>query len=450
MSDTDLSSAATDDGGTTQPAVIEPVTCVACGCLCDDLVVTREEDKLVRLGNGCPLSESWFLADRAQEANHPVAVLDGRSATVSEAVARAAELLASASAPAIVGLTGSTNQTVAAAVRLADLIGALVDPANGPGALAQSLAQARTGRISATLGEVKNRSDVVVFWGADPVRSHPRHWERYSVMPAGRFVPKGRTGRTVIVVDDNRTATAELADHFVEISRAHEFEVLWTLRALIKGLELDARRVLNASGIELQVLQGLAAVLRGARHGALFHTLRSEGRTLTESAAVIEAINGLVRELNSHTRFVILGMGEPGNAPGAGAVLTWQTGFPAAVDLAAGYPVSLPGVSTAVDRLKRCEADVVVVVGASGMVPSDPGSGHCPRIIIAPPGPSNPGLAAGDIRCHAATPGLDELGTVVRTDGVALPLRPVREARFPTERQWLEAIILQLRSLESI
>jgi formylmethanofuran dehydrogenase subunit B len=267
-------------------------------------------------------------------------------------------------------------------------------------------------------------------------------------MPAGRFVPKGRTGRTVVVVDDNRTATAELADHFVEISRAREFELLWTLRALIKGIELDTRRVLNATGVELKVLQGLAAVLRGALHGALFHTLRSEGQTLTESAAVNEAMNGLVRELNSHTRFVILGMGEPGNATGAGAVLTWQTGFPAAVDLAAGYPVSLPGVSTAVDRLKRGEADAVLVVGAPGIVPSNPGSSPRPQIIIAPPGPSNPGLAAGDIRCHAAIPGLDESGTVVRMDGVVLPLRPVREARFPTEREWLEGIeqrILALR-----
>ena len=93
------------------------------------------------------------------------------------------------------------------------------------------LAFQRVGRVSATLGEVKNRADVVVFWGADPVVSHPRHWQRYSVEPRGRFIPQGRAGRTVIVVDQQRTATAEEADLFVEIDASRQFEVLWVLRA---------------------------------------------------------------------------------------------------------------------------------------------------------------------------------------------------------------------------
>jgi len=133
------------------------------------------------------------------------------------------------------------------------------------------LAFQRVGRVSATLGEVKNRADVVVFWGADPVVSHPRHWQRYSVEPQGRFIPDGRAGRTVIVVDQERTATAEQANLFLEIEPSRQFEVLWVLRALVRGVALDAIRVREIAGADLPRLQELRERLMAARYGAFFH-----------------------------------------------------------------------------------------------------------------------------------------------------------------------------------
>ena len=70
--------------------------------------------------------------------------------------------------------------------------------------------------MSCTLGEVKNRADLVVYWGSDPVESHPRHLERFVLAP-GKFVPQGRRGRTLVVADVKRTATAELADFFLNL-----------------------------------------------------------------------------------------------------------------------------------------------------------------------------------------------------------------------------------------
>jgi len=98
---------------------------------------------------------------------------------------------------------------------------------------------------------------VVVFWGADPIVTHPRHWERYSVDPTGRFVPRGRADRTVIVVDSERTASAERADLFVRVAPEDRFETLWALRGLIRGIEHDPVHV------DLAMLRDLAARLKG-------------------------------------------------------------------------------------------------------------------------------------------------------------------------------------------
>ena len=60
--------------------------------------------------------------------------------------------------------------------------------------------------------------------------------------------------------------------------------------------------------------------------------------------------------MNAHARFVCVPLGGPGNATGADNVLTWQTGYPFAVNLARGYPRFGPGEYTAMDVLGRGEA----------------------------------------------------------------------------------------------
>ena len=276
--------------------------------------------------------------------------------------------------------------------------------------------------------------------------SHPRHWERYSVEPRGRFIPEGRAGRTLIVVDQERTATAEQADLFVEIDASRQFEVLWVLRALVRGVALDANRVRESAGVDLPRLHELGERLMAARYGAFFHGPLITQGTMPEASATLEAAYGLVRDLNRQARFVILGMGEPGNSQGAEAVLTWQTGFPTSVDLSAGYPRSLPGVTS-------CQPTARLRRGGPGADCGD----HCrmeqlneksreqlekiPAVVIAPLDDANPWPTEPRMRCFAATPGLDDSGTVMRVDGVSLPLRPVRTSLYMTERQWLEAIL---------
>jgi formylmethanofuran dehydrogenase subunit B len=442
------------DGGPVGPTTIEPVTCLVCGCLCDDIAVVKLGERITEAERACTSGRDWLLRDRSDEAGLPAALIEGQPVGAGKAVEMAARLLSNAKAPIFLGLGRSTNETLASALELADRIGAVVEPGDDGSSTPRHLAFARAGRVSATLGEVKNRADVVVFWGADPVVSHPRHWQRYSVEPLGRFIPQGRAGRTVIVVDQERTATAEQADLFVEIDASRQFEILWVLRALVRGVALEANRVRDSAGIDLPRLHELIERLMAARYGAFFHGPLVTQGTLTEASATLEAAHGLVRDLNRRSRFVILGMGEPGNSQGAEAVLTWQTGFPISLDLSCGYPRSLPGVTSASRRLGRGEADLALFVGSIPPEQLDEKAREhlerIPTILIAPRDYAHSCPAKPDVRCFAATPGLDDAGTVTRVDGVSLPLRSVRVNRFWTERQWLEAIVKQMDSMENV
>src|SRR5262249_46919140 len=131
----------------------------------------------------------------------------------------------------------------------------------------------RVGRISATFGEVRHRAEVVVFWLCDPLSTHPRLWERV-IEPAGRFIPLGRAGRTVLVAQDSsvttRCTTASAADETLRLDRNREIETLWCLRALIAGQELADDAIARSTGVNPSALRSLAERLRSARYGALF------------------------------------------------------------------------------------------------------------------------------------------------------------------------------------
>jgi len=259
---------------------------------------------------------------------------------------------------------------------------------------------------------------------------HPRHLERYSGEPIGRFVPEGRSGRTIVVVDADRNATADVADRFVRVDAEGQGAALSSLRMFILGIE-------PASADDS--LRELAGVLKAARYGAFFFGANLGGSDVEEALK-------LVRDLNRSTRFVALAMGGSGNLAGAEAVLSWQAGSPLAVDFSEGYPRFLPDEATAESRLLRGEVDAVVVVSddPAELLSDEAVSSllNIPTIAIAPRATDRPATVA----MNAATPGIHTGGTVLRSDGAALPLRPAITSDLPTERDWLVAILERLEA----
>jgi len=423
-------------------------TCVGCGCLCDDLTVKTQSGRIVEVTNACHLGRHWLLQHRPDNQG-AVASIRGTEVEASEALEQAAALIAQARFPLVLGLTRTTTEGVAAALELADLAGATVDIGVSEGDRARLFAVQRVGRVSATLGEVKNRADVVLFWGVDPLTTHPRHWERYSVEPKGRFVPRGRADRTVIVVDAKRTPTAEQADLFLTLDPDTQFEALHVLRALLRDAVLDPTHVKQSTGLELDVLIDLRDRLKQAKYGVCF-VEPSPGSS--GASARTEAALAFVRDLNQFTRFVLLGMGSGANIPGAEAVSTWQTGFAGEVSLNSGAPRSLRGVTSAETQLARGQADLALIVGKLAPATlSEQARAHLariPRVVIGSEAMTTRENVPLEVTLRSSTYGVDTPGTVTRTDGVVLPLRPFLTPRRPTDQEWLEALSRRVREIQ--
>ena len=427
-----------------------PYTCTFCGCLCDDVGLVAEGGVIVEVHRGCEAGRARLLGLAVVDDSNPSPRIDGKGANAEDALNAAARLLRGARAPLVLGFDASTNETVQQAAALADRLGALIEVGDARTSWPRITAMQRGGAVGATLGEVKNRADLVVFWGADPLTTHPRHWERYSVEPSGRFVPEGRGGRRVVVVDVGRTRTAEAADDFMEIRPECELNVLQVLRALLREARLDHRRVESATGCTLDDLNRLAETLRSARYGAWFTGPLLRGGAIEQAEARGHAVTGLVRELNRTTRFVALGLGGPGNAPGAEGVLAWQSGLTPGVDFGAGHPESRAWETTAEGRLDRGEFDCAVVVGGAALDRMTPERRlrlqSRPWVFLGAGG--HEGATAASVAFPAATPGIDGSGTMTRVDGVCLPVRAAQKSRALSEGEWLAAIRRAVEALD--
>jgi formylmethanofuran dehydrogenase subunit B len=383
----------------------EHVTCLGCGCACDDIAVVVKRGRIAEASNACTLGAAWF-GDGVVPAEIRV---DGRAATLERAIGKAAELLTGAARP-LVYIAGDVSCEVQReAVAIGDHLHAAVDSlaATAAGAV---LASQRRGRATATLGEIREHADLVVFWGVDPGERYPRFVARYA--PAPRDL--GKT-RTVVAVDVGASRGPKDADVRVAIAPSDEVDAVGAMRATVAGRDASAARF--ASGVDL------ARRMMQARYTAIVADGEPGARAIDPDRA--EALIALGQALNGPARCSLCTLRAGGNRSGADAVLTWQTGFPFAVDFAGGPPRYRPagGGGSAEALLADHEIDAALVIGAPATIPGPVGEAF-DRIPVAIIGPrASTSAVRPVVAIDTGVAGIHEGGTAFRMDDVPLPLR---------------------------
>jgi len=452
--------------------VVKAVTCPVCGSLCDDIELTIEDGKIVKVKNGCAMCESKFLGYNSEHRFlKPLTRKNGKlvKTSLSEAAKRAAEILAEANYPVLYGWSSTNCEAIRVGLELAEEVGGVIDNTStvchGPSILSIQ----DVGISSCTLGQIRHRADLVIYWGSNPWSAHPRHIERYTAFSEGRFekstwrgyltkikasiVKKKiesairrvffkqkpspppllrkkpppaiwKEGRKLVVIDVRRTRSAEIADYFIQVEPNKDYELLQTFRALIQNQEIEVDEV---AGVPVEYLEEVADVMIRCNFGILFFGL---GLTMSKGKLRnIDAALSLTRDLNMRTKFVIMPMRGHFNVTGANTVFTWQTGYPYAVDFSLGYPQYNPGETSVVDILLRKESDAALIV-ASDPVANFPRKAveHLvknPLIVIDPH--MNATAQMADVVFPSAFVGIEASGTAYRMDHVPLPLKKVVE-----------------------
>ena len=425
---------------------VENATCTFCGCVCDDMVLTvdLDEKRITKAKNACVLGRAWFAEHTIEDA--PAALIDGKPVPVEAAVEEAAQTLVKARFPITYGLSDTTCEAQRQAVAITDFIRGTVDTTTSVCHGPSGLAFQGVGESTMTLGEVKNRADLVIYWGGNPAESHPRHFGRYAVTPKGMFTPNGKKDRYVVLVDVRRTPSVPAANQFLQVKPGKDFEVLWALRALVKGRKIDPA-IEQITGVSLAQMEDLVGRMKNCRYGVLFFGM---GLTMTRGRHFNSgALLALATDLNEFTHFVAKPVRGHGNVTGADNVVSWQTGYPFGVNFSLGYPRFNPGEFTTVDTLSRGDADAAMIIA------SDPASNfpkaainHLHRIpVVVLDTKETITSKLAHVAFRTATYGINTAGTVYRMDDVPITLRKAFDSPFPTDEEILTAIRKRVQEL---
>jgi formylmethanofuran dehydrogenase subunit B len=481
--------------------IVKSVACPICGCLCDDLELTVENNQIVKMKNGCSVCEAKMVNgynDKHERYLTPLWRQDGKFVpiTYEEAIHKAAKILTDAKHPMIFGFSTASAECQHKGVELAEELGAALDNictiCHGPSVMAMQ----GVGIPTATLGQIRHRADLIIYWASNPMDSHPRHLERYTEFPEGRFeksewrrfvskmnacstqkkmeavishenIKKNlpcfpevtdkvsqppeslqKTGRKMVVIDVRETMTAKMADYFVQVKPNKDYEVMEALRAIVADQELEVDSV---GGVPVEYLKEIADLMVGCKFGVIFFGL-GLASTLGKFRNIEIAVS-LTRDLNRRTKFVIMPMRGHYNVTGANVVFAWQTGYPYAIDFARGYAEYNPGEFSAIDLLRRNEIDATVVIAA------DPGA-HIPKpsmqsmikhplIVIDP----HMGCTAlmGDLLIPTQWAGIECEGSAYRMDHVPVTLSKVVEPPpgIRNDVQILQAIMDEVRAIKA-
>ncbi|MGC9345810.1 MAG: formylmethanofuran dehydrogenase subunit B [Candidatus Bathyarchaeales archaeon] len=475
--------------------IVKAVTCPVCGSLCDDIELTIENERIVKVKNGCAMCESKFLGYNSEyRLLKPLIRKNGNliKASFEDAVKKTACMLAEANYPILYGWSSTSCEAIRVGLELAEEVGGVIDNTStvchGPSILSiQDI-----GIPSCTLGQIRHRADLVIYWGSNPWSAHPRHIERYTAFSEGRFEKSAwrgyiakikaligkkkiesalrrvffkkkpstpshlkrepppeilKEGRKLIVIDVRRTKSAEIADYFIQVKPNKDYELLQAFRALIRDQEIDVDEV---AGVPVEYLEEVADVMIGCNFGVLFFGL---GLTMTKGKLRnVDAALSLTRDLNMRTKFVIMPMRGHFNVTGANTVFTWQTGYPYAIDFSMGYPRYNPGETSVVDILLRKESDAALIV-ASDPVANFPRKAveHLvknPLIVIDPH--LNATAQMADVVFPSAFVGIEAMGTAYRMDHVPLPLKKVVEPPrgILSDEEILRRILSEVRKIK--
>lgn len=393
----------------TTPRMVEGVVCPFCSLACDDLVLMVDGVALQPVQPACPIAAHEF----ARPLGDGACRIDGAPAELAAAIARAAEILAGARLPLLAGL-GTDVAGVRAALALAERLGGVVDHAGTAGLLANVRTTQDEGWVTATLAEVRNRADLVLFVGTDASRVMPGLVEHVLRPSDGLFGP---LARELVYLGDGLTPVHDLGPvTALPCAPARLPAVLASLRAAVAG-----------HGGRQEELAALAGRLRAARYPVIVWAAGELPGGHPD--LLVGALAGLIRELNRQGRCVGLPLAGPDNVIGVNQVCAWQTGVPLRTSLAAGVPDHDPVRWSTATLLASGAIDALLWIGSLRELP--PPAVDVPTVALLRSG-IEPGRPV-EVLIPVGTPGLDHVGSLYRTDGVvAVPVRELRTTGLPS------------------
>lgn len=402
----------------------ENITCPFCSLHCDDLSIDNHAGNLKVAKNACLKAKS--LIEKKVEPLHPL--IDGKQATLEQAIKQAATILKKSKQPLITGL-GTDVGGMRNVMRLADKIGSVLDHMHSEGTIRNTKVLQDQGWVMTTMAEIKNRADLVIMAGTDGTTNYPRFFERVIHNKHGMFTSRNKSKEIIYLGEKKAFKISSLVKNtkptFINFPNEQLGEVIGVLHSMIAGNGIDNNKLTR---VKLGPLEKLSERIKQARYGVI---VWAPGElNFSHAELTIQSIAELIKYLNRSTRFTGFSLGGNDGGVTATNVCTWRSGYPMRVNFGNGFPEYDPHKYSANNVLLRKETDALVWISSFDATRSIHRA-KIPTIILS----STPVayLRKPHVFIPVGTPGIDCTGQIFRTDSVvALPFKKIREINRAT------------------
>ena len=403
------------------------LVCTGCGCLCDDIQVEIENGHLGKTENACAKGTAYIQSAFNPE-RRPKSSIKGENCATEKAIEEAARLLSRAKKPLIFGLDNSTSETQAIAIKLARRLGATLDDASSfsYGPLVERILSRELPTCS--LSQLKDNADLLLYWGANPTATHPRHLSKYTYYAYTDFTPAGWFPKvTLSCIDIRQTEIGSMCKPAFKIKPGSD-------RELIAGL-------LRESPESVAEAKLLAELIAKSKFCAMFcgmglvHSLDGDFGNFSR----------MVGMLSQSLRLAVIPMISETNMLGFNQLLLKEAGYVNQVSFANG--VFHGREFSFVEQVHNSASDCILIVG------SDPFSA-LPQSLMSTLGKTDIicldhsftlTARVADVVIPTAMPGVESSGNMVRMDGDNITLtEPIRNG-YPTEAEVLKQLLERVR-----
>ncbi|HMB45598.1 MAG TPA: formylmethanofuran dehydrogenase subunit B, partial [Candidatus Methanoperedens sp.] len=182
-------------------------TCTGCALLCDDIEAIVENNRIKETRNACRRGAARIKGC----TNRLIPSIDLKPTDIESSIRKTVEIIKNARSPMLFGLDNSTCEAQAKGIQLAKKINAVIDDTSSfcQGLLMERILQKKLRTCS--LEDIRNKADVLVYWGSDAQDSQPRHLSRFSYFPRGESRQRGyEEDRMAIAIDVRESNTAKI------------------------------------------------------------------------------------------------------------------------------------------------------------------------------------------------------------------------------------------------
>jgi len=395
------------------------VTCTGCALLCDDIEAIVEDNRIKETRNACRRGAARMKGciNRLQPS------VSQKPADIESSIGKAAEILRNAKSPMLFGWNNSTCEAQTKGIQLAKKINAIIDDTSSycQGLLIERILQKKFRTCS--LEDIRNKADVLIYWGSDAQDSQPRHLSRFSYFPRGESRQRGyEEDRVAIAIDVRESNTAKICKgHFYRIPLKGDREFILALMEALSG---------KVPAYDTKNMLELASLLKKAEFGAIF-----VGIGLTYS--IKDDLDILISLANMLPNFNIMPMVGHYNMRGFNETLFMETGFVNKVKF--DEKAVHDNKYSIVEALKNKTTDAIIVVGSDPMSSLPRTVLHhlasIPVVCIDPCITMTSKIAS--VTIPSAASGVESGGTAVRMDGKVIVLSKIIENDYMTDEEIL-------------